>query len=61
MTIEQAIVDLFESDKFKDAARKDAKLRVQAGRIKKEGIKPSAAIELLNKFGYEMVVKKSKS
>lgn len=58
MTIEEAINQLVESSDFKEAARVDAKLRVQIGRIKKDGIKHSAAIELLQKFGYLVDIKK---
>lgn len=61
MSIETAIQKLLSSQEFKDAANKDAKLRVAAGRLKKEGIKYGKAIDLLLQFGYTIEVKKSKS
>jgi hypothetical protein len=59
MTIEKAIKDLLQSDGFKQAAKNDAKLRVYAGRIKKEGVKNGAAIDLLLMFGYKVDVTKN--
>jgi hypothetical protein len=60
MSIEQAIKKLIESEQFKTEARTDAKLRVQLGRLKKGGIKNSAAIELLQRFDYKIEVIKKK-
>lgn len=59
MTIDEAVKELLQSEDFKNAARQDAKLRVYAGRIKKEGVKTSAAIELLQQFNYTIEVNKS--
>lgn len=60
MTIQEAVDDLLKSEEFKVAAKNDAKLRVYAGRIRKEGAKTSAAIDLLQQFGYTVEIKKDK-
>lgn len=58
MNIKQGIKQVMESEAFKEAARKDARLRVFLGRYNKGEIKNGAAIELLLKFGYKVSVKK---
>ena len=58
MTIQEAINELIEREDFKNAARQDAKLRVYIGRIKKEGVKTGATIELLQQFGYKVEILK---
>jgi hypothetical protein len=56
MSIEKAIGKLLESNKFKEAANRDAKLRVAASRLRKEGIKYGKAVDLLFRFGYKIEV-----
>lgn len=58
MTIEKAIGQLLTSEKFKEHARKDARLRIYLGRHQKGMLKTDAAIKLLLEFGYKIEVKK---
>jgi hypothetical protein len=58
MTIEKAIAELLISERFLEDSRKDAKLRVALGRHKRNTLKNGAAIELLEKYGYAIDVKK---
>jgi hypothetical protein len=55
MTIKEAVAHLTASEQFKEDCRHDAKLRVYLGRLKKQGVKNGAAVELLEKYGYEIV------
>lgn len=59
MTINQAIRQVIESQRFKEESRKDAKLRVFLGRYIKGEVKNGAATELLMKFGYKVDIKKN--
>lgn len=53
MTIKEAIQQLFISEKFREDAKKDARLRVCLGRHNKGELKNGAIIELLEKYGYK--------
>ena len=60
MTIEQAISELMGSEAYLTASRHDAALRVYLGRYRQGTLKNASAIELLEKFGYTIEVKKGK-
>ena len=56
MTIKSAISQVIESERFREKAKTDAKLRVFKGRFISGKIKPGAAIQILTKFGYRIEV-----
>jgi hypothetical protein len=56
MNIERAILEVIETEKFKEAAKTNATLRVFLSRFRKGNIRNSSAIELLEKYGYVVSV-----
>jgi len=59
MTIDQAITELFESDEFKQAAKKKSSYRVAMLRFNNDELKSGAKVELLLEFGYTITAKKT--
>jgi hypothetical protein len=54
MTLEKAIEELINSDKFREQAKNDARLRVYTGRYKSGALKDASARKLLTRFGYKI-------
>jgi hypothetical protein len=59
MTIDQAVNELFESEEFKRASKKDAYLRNRLSRHRRGELKSGAKVELLITFGYTITAKKT--
>lgn len=60
MNIESALKELINSESFKSAAKKDAKLRVFLSRYYKGCVRYGASVELLIRFGYTININKIK-
>lgn len=60
MTIKSAISQLIESERFRNKAKTDAKLRVFKGRFIGGKIRPGSAVQMLTKFGYRIEVYRNK-
>lgn len=60
MTIEEAIKDLFESEKFINEAKTNSTFRSSLARYRTGELKTQAMVDLLLKFGYIITVTKGK-
>lgn len=56
MTIQQALTQMIETERFKQMQRIEPGLRVYAGRIRKGEFRDGAAVELLKSFGFKVIV-----
>jgi hypothetical protein len=56
MTIQEALKQMVDSERFRELAKVDAGLRVYAGRIRNDRFSDGAAVRLLQSFGYKINV-----
>ncbi len=56
LTIQEALQEMINSDRFRQLAKVDAATRVYAGRIRKGKLSDGAAVRLLEAYGYKIVV-----
>jgi hypothetical protein len=59
MTVDKAINELINSELFKEQARHNGKLRVALSRINKGTANAKLKIDLLERFGYIISVKRA--
>ena len=58
MTIEKALDELIESEKFKEKARQDARVRVFLQRHREGKIRYGSAVNILKKYGWKIMATK---
>lgn len=56
ITIQEALLQMIETEKFKQAQRIEPSLRVYAQRIRRGEFRDGAAVEMLQAFGYKINV-----
>lgn len=56
MTIQEALAQMIETERFKQMQRVEPGLRVYAGRIRNGEFRNGAAVEMLEAFGFKIYV-----